>query len=53
MNIVLWVLQIFLALVFLLTGALKAFQHERAKALLPWVASVPRGFVTFVGLVRF
>ncbi len=52
MNIVLWVLQIFLALVFLSTGALKAFQYERAKARLPWVASAPRGFVTFVGLVE-
>ena len=52
MNSVLWVLQILLALVFSLTGALKAFQYERAKAQLPWVAEAPHEFVTFVGLVE-
>jgi uncharacterized membrane protein YphA (DoxX/SURF4 family) len=32
MNIVLWVLQVLLAVMFILSGATKAFQYERAKA---------------------
>ncbi len=52
MNIVLWVLQILLAVLFLMAGGMKAFRYEIAKAKLPWVASAPRGFVTFVGLVE-
>jgi len=49
MNIVLWLVQVLLALVFLMAGAPKAFQYERAKAPMEWVADVPQGLVTFIG----
>jgi uncharacterized membrane protein YphA (DoxX/SURF4 family) len=49
MNIVLWISQVLLSLAFLMTGTLKAFQYERAKAQLEWVATAPRRLVTFIG----
>jgi uncharacterized membrane protein YphA (DoxX/SURF4 family) len=52
MNIALWVLQILLALAFLMAGTMKAFQYERAKAQLEWVAGAPRGLVAFIGAVE-
>jgi uncharacterized membrane protein YphA (DoxX/SURF4 family) len=44
MNIVLWIVQVLLAGLFLMAGAMKVFQYERAKA------SLPRGLVTFIGI---
>ncbi len=52
MNIVLWILQILLALAFLMAGTTKAFQYERAKTQMGWVAIVPRGLVTFIGITE-
>ena len=52
MNIVLWVIQILLALAFLMAGSTKAFQYEKAKARMKWVNDVPRGLVAFVGGVE-
>ncbi len=52
MNIVLWVIQILLALAFLMAGLMKTFQYEKAKAQMKWVNAVPRGLVTFVGIVE-
>ena len=50
MNIALWVVQVLLAGMFIMAGAMKAFQYERAKASLPWVKDVPRGLTTFIGI---
>lgn len=50
MNIALWIVQVLLAGIFLLAGAMKAFQYERAKTSLPWVKDVSRGMVTFIDI---
>jgi uncharacterized membrane protein YphA (DoxX/SURF4 family) len=52
MNIVLWVVQGLLALMFLSAGMMKAFQYEKAQASLPWVKDSSKGFVTFVGVAE-
>ena len=50
MNIALWVVQIILGLAFIMFGAMKAFQYEKAKASLPWVKDYSKGMVTFIGI---
>lgn len=50
MTIAIWIAQVLIALMFLLAGAMKAFQYERAKASLPWVKDVPKQLVTFIGV---
>lgn len=50
MSILLWSLQIVLALFFLVAGSLKTFQYEKARQQLPWVEDVPKGMVAFIGL---
>ncbi len=50
MNIVLWIVQILLALAFLLAGVTHAFRYERAKSQIKWVTAVPRGLLTFIGI---
>jgi len=52
MNIALWVLQGLLAVMFLMSGMMKAFQYEKAKASLPWVKDATKGFVGFVGVAE-
>lgn len=53
MTIALWVIQGLLALMFLMTGATKAFQPMAALAKrLPWTASVPAPLVRFVGVAE-
>ncbi len=53
MHIALWVVQILLAVVFLLTGAMKAFMplDEVAKTM-RWVPDMPVGLVRFIGLAE-
>lgn len=50
LNIALWVAQALLALLFLLTGAMKAFQPEQAKAKLHALHDLPTGLVTLIGV---
>ncbi|WP_438348417.1 DoxX family protein [Paenibacillus sp. FA6] len=50
MNIALWIVQGLLALMFIVTGSMKAFQFEKAKAKLPWIKDSLRGLVTFIGV---
>jgi putative oxidoreductase len=52
-HIALWVVQILLAVVFLMTGATKAFMplDEVAKTM-RWVPDVPAGLVRFIGLAE-
>lgn len=52
MNIALWIVQALLALAFLMSGAMKALQYEKAKASMAWVKDVSRGLVTFIGVAE-
>jgi uncharacterized membrane protein YphA (DoxX/SURF4 family) len=51
-NIALWIVQAFLALLFLMAGGMKTFQYQKAKAGMPWVKESSRGFVAFIGIVE-
>ena len=52
MNIILWILQILLALTFVMVGYIHAFDSERAKSRprLQWIGAVPKGLLTFIGV---
>lgn len=50
MHIVLWVVQGVLAALYIHAGQLKAFQYEKAGAMLKWPAELPRGLVAFIGV---
>ena len=53
MNVVLWVLQIILALVFAAAGVMKATQpKEKLAARLPWVEDFSPAVVRFIGVVE-
>jgi uncharacterized membrane protein YphA (DoxX/SURF4 family) len=49
MNIVLWIAQGLLALIYLMAGAMKTFMTAKAKETLPWAKEHSDGFVRFVG----
>jgi len=51
MNIALWVVQVLLAAMFIMAGAMKSFQPVEALAeSLPWVTEVAEGLVRFIGV---
>lgn len=52
MNSVLWIVQILLAFMFLITGLMKAFNYAKAKESLPWVKGISKGLVTFIGVAE-
>lgn len=52
MNIVLWVIQIVLALMFLMAGSMKVFQYEKTKESADWVQGASKGLVIFIGTVE-
>ncbi|SFE82042.1 DoxX-like family protein [Paenibacillus algorifonticola] len=52
MNIALWIVQGLVALGFVYSGWLKAFQYEKAKASWGWVQDVSKKFVVFIGLAE-
>jgi uncharacterized membrane protein YphA (DoxX/SURF4 family) len=52
MNMALWIVQIVLALAFLMFGYTKSFQYVKAMATLPWVSDYSKGFVIFIGLAE-
>ncbi|WP_141505099.1 DoxX family protein [Paenibacillus luteus] len=52
MNIAVWIVQGLLALGFVYSGWLKAFQHEKAKASWGWVKDVSKTLVVVIGLVE-
>ncbi|MEC0229583.1 DoxX family protein [Paenibacillus alba] len=52
MNIALWIVQGLVALGFVYSGWLKAFQYDKAKASWGWVKDVSKEFVVFIGLVE-
>ena len=49
MNIVLWVVQILLAVMYGMAGIMKTFQTAKAKEQLPWAKNRSDTFVRFVG----
>jgi uncharacterized membrane protein YphA (DoxX/SURF4 family) len=52
MNIAVWIVQGLLALGFVYSGWLKAFQHEKAKASWGWVKDVSKALVVAIGLIE-
>lgn len=50
MNTALWIVQVVLAVTFILAGLFKTLQYERAKESMAWVGDVPKGLVTFIGI---
>ncbi|GIO32870.1 MULTISPECIES: DoxX family protein [Paenibacillus] len=52
MNFVIWIIQGLVALGFVYSGWLKAFQYETAKKSWGWVKDVSKGFVVFIGLAE-
>ena len=50
MNIVLWIVQGLLAVIYLFPGQLKTFQTAKAKDMLPWARNRSDEFVRFVGI---
>lgn len=52
MNIVLWVVQILLAVMYGMAGIMKTFQTAKAKEQLPWAKNRSDTFVRFVGTVE-
>ena len=49
MNIVLWIAQGLLAVMYLMAGAMKTFMTPRAKTTLTWARDRSDGFVRFIG----
>ncbi len=50
MNIVLWIVQALLAILFLMAGVMHGFQQERAKVQFKWPADVSSGLLIFIGI---
>ena len=50
MNIALWVVQVLLALMYGMAGAMKTFQTVKAKEQFPWARNRSDEFVRFVGI---
>lgn len=51
LTIALWVAQVLLAIMFIMSGSMKLFQPiEALSQMLPWVSSLPSGLVRFIGL---
>jgi putative oxidoreductase len=49
MNIALWIVQVLLAIMFGMAGAVKTFQTSKAKEQFPWAKNRSDSFVRFVG----
>lgn len=52
MNIALWIAQGILTLMYLMTGAMKAFQTEKFQQQMSWAAAKTKGYVVFIGLAE-
>jgi len=53
MNIVLWIVQSVLALMFLMAGFMKALTpKDKLATKMPWVNDYPAGMVKFIGLMQ-
>ena len=49
MNVVLWILQVLLGVMFVLAGVMHGFRQEQAKKQMTWMQAVPSGLLTFIG----
>ena len=49
MNVVLWILQVLLGVMFVLAGVMHGFRQEQAKKQMIWMQAVPSGVLTFIG----
>ncbi len=49
MNVVLWILQVLLGVIFVLAGVMHGFRQEQAKKQMTWMQSVSSGVLTFIG----
>lgn len=53
MNVVLWIVQALLAVMYLMAGGMKTFRPLNALSTsMAWVRSAPAGFVRFVGIAE-
>ncbi|MGF9976960.1 DoxX family protein [Viridibacillus arvi] len=52
MNIILWIIQILLALLFITVGSKKAFQTDKAKESMDWAKNVPNSRIIAIGIVE-
>lgn len=53
MNVVLWMVQVLLVVVYLMAGSMKAFRPlEVLSKRMAWVRTVPAGFVRFIGVAE-
>lgn len=52
MNIALWIAQVLLALMFIGSGAIKAFNPAKTKESFPWAKDASTGFVVFIGFAE-
>lgn len=54
MNIVLWILQVLLGLVFIAAGYNKGFNSEKAKTQqgMQWMGALPKAMLTFIGVAE-
>jgi uncharacterized membrane protein YphA (DoxX/SURF4 family) len=50
MNIVLWIVQSLLAVMYLMAGAMKTFNIAKTKEQMPWAKNRSDAFVRFVGI---
>lgn len=49
MNIVLWIVQSLLAVMYGMSGIMKTFQTSKAREQMPWAKNRSDGFIRFVG----
>lgn len=52
MNIVLWVVQVLLAVMYGMAGIMKIFRTAKAKEQMPWAGNRSDNFVKFVGIAE-
>ncbi len=52
MNIMLWVVQVALTLLFLAAGTTKALRYRDARRQMAWVRDLPEGLTRFIGVAE-
>ena len=52
LNVGLWILQVVVALLFLLAGVGHTIQYERSRAKLAWISAVPKPAVNAIGVLE-
>ena len=52
MNIALWIVQVIVAILFLMAGVMHGLRHEQAMAQAKWIADVAPALLIFIGVVE-